>query len=81
LEEAAIRECFEETDLKITVEKEVSRYYNNIGDLVFQFEAELQEGQNKNSLTGTWEGEPAWIDLEDLSEYKLGFKLSELITR
>lgn len=76
LSEAAVRETFEETGLVVVAKKELFRYRNDIGDVVFQFKAELESGQDRSQLSGSWEGEPMWIETKNLDKYDVKFEKS-----
>jgi ADP-ribose pyrophosphatase YjhB (NUDIX family) len=74
-EEAAKRETKEETGIDIKILNQRQSYVNSIGDIVIQFEAEI--GNEPPKLEGNWEGEPKWIEEQELEEYNLHSEIQE----
>lgn len=72
-EEAARRETKEETGITVTILEQKRCYINRIGDIVLQFEAEVE---NKSfELNGSWEGEPKWVEINNLKDYNVQSKI------
>lgn len=65
-EEAAERETLEETGYKIRIKNKLSEEINSVGGTEFIYSAELSD--KEQIRTGSWEGEPVWIDLEEIED-------------
>lgn len=72
-EEAARRETKEETGIAVAILEQKRCYINRIGDIVLQFEAEIED--DSFELNGSWEGEPKWIEINNLKDYNVQSKI------
>lgn len=67
--EAARREVKEETGLEVEIESRIAEEVNAAGGIEVAFGMEVESGE----LDGNWEGEPVWIDLEEVGSKRWRF--------
>ncbi len=63
-EDTAVRETREETGLRVEILQEIESDVKSFGGVEKIFLAEVAGGE----LEGSWEGQPEWVSLEEVSE-------------
>jgi len=67
-EDSAEREAFEETGYRVEIKEKLDEETNSVGGAEIFYEAELLDEAQIHE--GSWEGNPVWIDLDQIEDRK-----------